>query len=318
MPLTEQIALLSRWEFWGLTLLSATASLVSLFLLVHYLRRIRTIEDTATARVRSAHQGYVELVGSAIGMEGEPILGPLSGQECCWYSYKIEKRGDKHWRTLEKGDSEHLFLLRDTTGDCVIDPDGAEVTPGHTDVWYGNSDRPSTYSANPHIDSGMLWKLAGLLGRETTFGSRYRYTESRIHHQDPLYGIGQFKTVDEMDHLQQRHEITRELLHHWKQDRAELLLRFDRNRDGHINPEEWEHARQEAATQAQAEQQQLIAGSTLHIMSDTHDRHTPFLLSTIAEFDLVRRYRRLVYLATSVFFAGGALAVWLLSLRVTT
>ena len=49
------------------------------------LRRTRHIEDVPTARVRSAHQGYVELIGTAHTMNGEPIIAPLSNTSCCWY-----------------------------------------------------------------------------------------------------------------------------------------------------------------------------------------------------------------------------------------
>lgn len=317
MPITEQIALLSSWEFWALTLLSAAAALIGLYRIVHYLRLVRTIDDTPTAKVRSAHQGYVELAGTAVRMEGESILGPLTGQECCWYRYKIERHGDKHWHTVEKGGSEHLFLLRDDTGDCIIDPDGADITPAHTDIWYGNSRTPSTYTGS-NTQPNIFWKLTGLLGKHSTIGSRYRYTESRIHHQDPLYAIGLFKSLDEMDHMQQRKEITRDLLQNWKQDRTGLMLKFDRNRDGHFDPEEWERVRHEATTLAQTKQQQLLGESILHTLSDTASRHHPFLLSSLPEFKLVRRYRRFVYLATAAFFVGGALSVWLLSLKFAT
>ncbi len=314
MPITEQIALLSNWEFWALTLASAATALVGLYLIVHYLRHVRTIADTPTAKVRSAHQGYVELAGMATRMEGDPILAPLTGQECCWYRYKIERRGDKHWRTIEKGSSEHLFLLRDNTGNCIIDPDGADITPGHTHVWQGNSSTPSAYAGNS-VGPGKFWKLSTILNRHVTNGSRYRYTESRIHERDPLYAIGQFKTLDEMDHMQQRGEITRELLRDWKQQQAELLLEFDRNRDRHIDPEEWEQVRRKAATQAHTEQQQLLGDNTLHTLSDTGSRQQPFLLSSLPEFDLVRRYRLFVHLATAAFFLGGSLGVWLLSFK---
>ncbi|MCP4126635.1 MAG: hypothetical protein GY753_06185 [Gammaproteobacteria bacterium] len=314
MSLTHQITLLSNWEFWALTIASAVVALIGLYLVVRYLRLVRTIEDTPTAKIRSAHQGYVELAGMAVKMEGEPILAPLTGRECCWYRYKVERHGDKHWHTIEKGSSEHLFLLQDDTGECIIDPDGADVTPEHTDVWHGNRSTPSTRTGNTTVP-GRFWKLAKILGQHTTIGSRYRYTESRIHHQDPLYAIGLFKSLDEMDHMQQRKEITRELLRDWKQDQAGLRLEFDRNRDGHIDAAEWEQVRHKAARQAQTEQQQLMGENQLHTLSATGSHQHPFLLSSLPEFDLVRRYRLFITLAATAFFVGGILSVWLLSFK---
>ncbi len=318
MSLTEQALLLASWEFWGLTLLSAASAISGFYLAFRYLRRARTIEDTPTAKVRSAHQGYVELAGQAISMEGEPILAPLTGKKCCWFSYKIERRGDKHWLTVEKGTSDSLFLLRDETGDCIIDPEGADVTPGHKDVWHGNSRTATTTTGNSSQDvSSLLLKLGASVNSGINVGGRYRFTESRIHSQDQLYAIGMFKTLDEVDHIQHRSEITRDLLRSWKQDMPSLLVEFDRNRDGRIDSTEWENVRQKAENQAHVEQQELLDGSILNTLSETKSSSHPFLLSTLPEFDLVRRYRLFVMLATLAFFSGGALAVWLFTIKFT-
>ena len=317
MTLTEQALLLASWEFWSLTMLSATSAIAGFYLTFHYLRRARTIENIPTAKIRSAHQGYVELAGRAVRMEGEPILGPLTGKPCCWYRYKIERRGDKHWRTIDSGSSEHLFLLRDDTGDCIIDPDGADVTPEQTSVWYGDTRTPTSYVGSNKTDSGLFWKLAKSIGNGASTGGRYRYTEARIQDQDQIYGIGLFKTLDEVDHTQQRSEIVRELLRTWKQDKSSLLLEFDHNRNGRIDLEEWEQVRRKAQNLTQAEQQQLLDGSILHTLSDTGSGQHPFLLSSLPEFDLVRRYHLFANLAVATFFIGGAASVWLLSIKLT-
>ena len=102
------------------------------------LRRSRHIEDVPTARVRSAPQGYVELVGTARMMHGEPIIAPLSHTACCWYSYRIERRRGRDWSLVQSGTSDGIFLLHDHTGDCVIDPEGAEVTSRHKRSWAGD------------------------------------------------------------------------------------------------------------------------------------------------------------------------------------
>ena len=86
------------------------------------LRRVRHIEDVPTARVRSAPQGYVELIGRAHAMDGEPIIAPLSQTPCCWYRFRVERADGKDWRTVDSGVSDGIFLLRDETGECVVDP----------------------------------------------------------------------------------------------------------------------------------------------------------------------------------------------------
>jgi multidrug resistance efflux pump len=44
-------------------------------------RWARLIEDTPTSQVRSAAQGLVELVGTARGMPGAPVIAPLSRRQ---------------------------------------------------------------------------------------------------------------------------------------------------------------------------------------------------------------------------------------------
>jgi hypothetical protein len=258
----------------------------------------------------------VELAGTARQMDGEPIIAPLTNLPCCWYSYKVEQRGDKNWLITDQGTSDHLFHLQDETGNCIIDPEGAKVTTERKDVWHGSS-RSAVPHINPKLPSN--WKLLLNLGRpvshEIGFGSNYRYTETRIHDGDHLYGIGLFKTLDEVDHIQQRSEISRELLREWKKDKSSLLFEFDRNRDGQIDQQEWEQVRQKAENQAQTEHQELIEGSVLHTLSETGSRNHPFLLSTLPEFDLVRRCRRYAVLSLIAFCGAGAIATWMLTLK---
>lgn len=317
MSLSEQFLHLSQFEFWALLLFCALAAPGGFYYAFRWLGRARLIEDAPTARIRSAHQGYVELVGNARSMAGEPILAPLTGINCCWYRYKIEKRGNKNWRTVESDTSDGLFLLEDETGHCLIDPEGAEVTPSDRSVWHGNARYPlERQPRRQRVGRTPLFRLLGALNREICIG-RYRYTEERIYPGDRLYAIGQFKSLDDLDHRQSRAELTRELLRQWKQDRAQLLARFDLNRDGEIDRREWETARKAAQTQARlelAEQQRELIEHTLSAPDSS--RH-PFLLSTLADFELVRRYRLKAFGAMVLFFISGTTAVWLLGLRLT-
>ncbi len=318
MPLTEQILHLADAEFWAVTLFSAACAIGGFYFAFHFLRRARIIEDTPTANIRSAHQGYVELAGTAVQMDGEPILAPLTKLPCCWYSYKVERRGDKGWFTVDSGSSEHLFLLRDVTGDCIIDPEGADVTSDRKDVWQGDNEISISHVSNKLPSSWkLLLKLGQGINSTQAIGSSRRYTETRIHDGDQLYGIGLFKTMDEVDHIQQRSEITRELLREWKKDQSSLLFEFDRNRDGQIDQQEWGQVRRKAEIEAQAEHQLLIDGSIIHTLSNTGSRSHPFLLSTLPEFDLVRRCRRFAILSVITFLCGGVIAVWMLTLKLT-
>jgi len=84
--------------------------------------KARVIEDAPTAKVRSAHQGYVELVGEAQAMRGEPIIAPLSKAHCCWYRYTIEKKSGKEWTWCAGGERQPLPAAR-RDGECIVDPE---------------------------------------------------------------------------------------------------------------------------------------------------------------------------------------------------
>ncbi len=312
MSLNTQFSHFSVVEFWALLLFCGVLALGGFYYAFRWLGRARLIEDAPTAKIRSAHQGYVELAGNARPMAGEPILAPLTGTACCWYRYKIEKRGDKNWRTVESETSDGLFLLQDETGHCLVDPEGAEVTPSDRSVWYGHTRYPQDRSpGRQRIQRTPLLKLLGVLNRQIGF-SRYRYTEERIYPGDRLYAIGQFKSLDELDHRQSRADLTRSLLREWKRDRATLLGRFDLNGDGQIDSREWETARKAAQTQARLQMAEQQSNLVENRLSAPDSSRQPFLLSTLEDFELVRRYRLKAFGAIALFFIAGAAAVWLL------
>lgn len=312
MSLSLQMMHLSQGEFWLFFSLAVAASAAGFYLTFRWFSRARTIENVPTSRIRSAQQGYVELTGEALLMEGAETTAPLTGSNCCWFHYKIERRGDKNWHTLESDTSDQLFLLRDKTGDCIIDPEGAEVTPSDRSIWYGHSRYPTNRKPMRSIPQLQpLFRLGKLLNTPIGLTGRYRYTEERIYSSDTLYAIGHFKSLDDMDHAVSRNELTRELLREWKQDKAQLLARFDLNGDGQIDTSEWETARNSAKAQAAREQTQQLKNQIIHRLGQGNSRHYPYLLSTLPEFKLVRQYKLKAAGALLLFFVGGAGAVWM-------
>lgn len=320
MPWVETITGMPLAHYWAFTGFSALASGAAFWGGFRGLRRARLIEDVPTAKVRSAHQGYVELIGEAVAMQGEPIIAPLSGVQCCWYSYKVERRKDKSWSVVEKGESDGLFLIRDDSGDCVIDPEGATVTSRHKDSWYGSRTPPAGHgpAAVAYRSPSLLQRLNLRTGfnievSNTSMG-RYRYTEAVILSGDPLYVIGHFKSLDDIDHRHHRKELTLELLREWKRD-PEKMASFDRDGDGRIDMDEWTEAQRAAKQQAGREYMELMANTHLHTVSRPMVGKRPFLIANLPQFDLVQRYRLQGWLGLGFFLLAGAVAVYLLSSR---
>ena len=276
-----------------------------------FLNHARAVEDIPTSKARSAHQGYVELEGTGRGLEGATLNAPVSGLPCLWYRYKIEEHissGRKsYWRTVDQGESQETFWLEDDTGRALIDPDGAEVTPKHKDVWRSNSGLSTSSPPSP----GMA-KL--LLGRNSF--NPHRFTEERLMAADPLYALGLLKNLTSLNDGPTLAEEVRQRLNEWKTNQKELKARFDLDKDGRIDQKEWMLARAQAKREVEAARknnQDLSEG--VNIMTAAGDRKRPYLLSAHGQSALVKHYRLWLILYGLGFFVAGSAALWLFNVR---
>jgi len=295
--------------------LLCAASLYSIFRFFH---RSRMIDDTPTSKIRSAHQGFIELEGIGKLMRGTPILSPLSQQACLWYSYKIEhkktkgfsinnnNRHDSRWETVDSGVSDNLFLLNDGSGICVIDPEGATITPSYSKTWYGNREYPVNSSSSANATSA----LNSLVG-----SNDYRYTEKRINVDSELYILGLFKTVGgRRDKVDEAAEV-RDLLASWKQKPNALLARFDENGDGEIDMQEWQQVMDAAQQEVTASFSERLVQPEIHTISKPLDSRRPFILSVESQQAISKKYRWYSRGSIFTFFASGISFVWVIGIR---
>lgn len=302
MPIAENIAHWPALHFWAFSGFALGFTGVGFWTGFHGMRRGRLVEDVPTAKVRSAPQGYVELEGIARLTTDGPLVAPLSGKPCCWYRFRIDRRSKDKWLRVESGHSDHPFLLQDETGDCRVDPRGAEVSSRHKRVWTGGSD-------------DALWLGISRSSLSDWFGSRYRYSEELLVDGDPLYAVGWFKSLDDIDHQRGRERLTRDLLRAWKQRTSTLMERFDHDRDGRLDTEEWEIVRGAARQRAEEDYADQRASMPVHSLSRPADGRLPYLLANLPQEDLVRRYRWRTVGGFVLFFAAGSVATWLLASR---
>ncbi|NJD08496.1 MAG: hypothetical protein FIA97_18655 [Methylococcaceae bacterium] len=304
------LRLASPGGFWTTAVLLGAAALALLYLAFRALRRSRMMEDLPTSKLRSAAQGYVELEGWARLMPGEPIIAPLSGLSCAWYRYRVERRDQSldpndrrssDWHTVEKGVSEAIFLLEDGTGRCIVDPEGAEVTPSVRLCWRGQTERPGTAP----LETGFIDRFLA--------SGPYRYTEERIHERDHLYALGQFVGLGDAEAANFSEEV-RDILATWKRDQPALLRRFDANGDGRIDLAEWEQARDAAEREAMQRRRDQPPPPEFNLLKRS-PYGKPFVLSTVSQQRLILRNRRwfAVFLVGAVGLAG-ALA-WAIAVR---
>jgi hypothetical protein len=269
----------------------AISVVAAFYMSFRFLRHTRLMEDMPTSRVRSAHQGYVELEGTSRLIEGTTITAPLTLTGCVWWFYEIEKkvRSGKRtsWSTIDKKSSPEFFHLEDETGACVIDPAGADVITAARRVWYGSSPWPADT-------------------KSSIFGN-YRYTERLIKPGARVYALGMFNTRSTVLSAEEERAGMQEKLGAWKQDPERMKL-LDVNRDGNIDVKEWEAARRVALVELRREHATTVTEGT-HMLSLPGLKGQPYILSEVLQKDLCRRWRIYALLCFAWFLSGGAILV---------
>jgi len=289
-----QIRQFSNLEFWLGTTVVSTIALYLFWRMACWYQHARQIENIPTARVRSAPQGYIELVGAAKMMDGPAVFSPLSHIRCVWYSYKIEEKVREYhgkdgfrtrWRVVKQDTSEEVFLLEDDTGECAIDPDHAQVITRDKQVWYKHDALPPR-----------------------------RFTEWTIIEGEPLYVMGLFKSVATAEDQTIRQQVSQKL-REWKQDQTQLLQQYDTDRDGNISETEWLQARHDAEVAVKRDIGQRAKMKQLSMMRNSPHKSQPYIISTIPEQELISRYQRQALAAMLGFIVLGTIIVWAINQR---
>jgi len=260
----------ARWCLAGVAVLAGVAWLASL-------RRARAIAELATSRIATAAQGYVELLGRANSDTTQLIYTPLGGMACIWYRYRLYSRDNakREWRQVESGTSSSTFDISDATGVCTVDPDHAEVVGAQARTTYPGNDK---------------------LVEECLFGG------------STIYVLGDFSTLGGASSALSVREDVGALLALWKQDQASLKARFDLDRNGTVDLQEWELARQQATQTVEREHRTLRQQPGVHVLRAPQDGRL-FLISALSPQALRRHFLRwsIFHLAMGI----AAVAGWL-------
>ena len=295
------------FKFWLIVAALAAAAAYSFWYAFKAWARNRVIEDTPTSRVRSAAQGYVEISGLSVLPPNCHTKAPLTRVPCAWWRYKIEERRyagrSRSWFTIQGDTSTEPFLLDDGTGQCLIDPRGAEVFPGASNVWYGASEWPEVRIPD---GTGILGRLADAL-----LTDKYRYTEYRLQAHEHVYAIGAFRSLGGAG-TEDTETAAAGLLHDWKKDQAALLARFDTNHDGTLSAAEWEQARAAARRQVLDGRAAEVRPPSVNVLGDPMDGRA-FLLAASDGETLARRFRCRAAAGIGGFIGSCAALTWILT-----
>ena len=303
----------AQFMLWAGLLLAATA--YALYLAYRNFKKSRLIEDMPTSLIRSASQGFTELIG--IGKpHGEHLSAPLTATPCLWWYYSIEqyKSSGKSssWVKIESGSSEQPFNIDDNSGLCLVMPEGADLTARHNKKWQGRLRHPLGGSGKKSTST-----LGRLLNTNIGFGKRYRYTERLIKEHDPLYILGHFSTDSAGKRSLSVEKMTGNILRSWKQDFTGLLENYDSNGDGELDIAEWKSVQQAAKKEALKQQRENSQQDKEHAIAKPVATGLPFLIGSDEQDALSGRYRWRAIGWSLAFLLAGSGATWYISARLT-
>jgi hypothetical protein len=254
---------------------AALFTLAGLLLWLRSLARGRAVLDTPRARIATAAQGYVELHGKLKPFGNFALSTPGGGFPCVWFRSHVEERRGDEWQTVSRNNSEESLVLADASGECLIFWEGAEMLGTRSRVWYQDQQRITDHWLN--------------VGEEVTV-------------------LGDLRTRGGGDGAPSLEGEIRDLLADWKANRSLLLARYDRNRDGEIDVEEWEQARRDARREVLHRRSTQPEHEDTHVIGRPTDGR-PFIVSALAGGALRRHYLLLGTLDLTAFFGG----LWWLS-----
>ena len=278
-----------------------------IFLLVYAygaFRRFRVMDATATSRIRSAAQGYVELKGLGEWLPAGAITSPFSKSRCIWFHCTIDRkqRSGKRvsWSNILDLCSDHLFRIVDDTGECIVNPERAHVVPESEITWYG---RDTAAQHKPPRKS-----------RHLSFGDHeYRFRERLIRPATQIYALGWFRTIYNQPHDEFINVEVDKLVADWKLAPGKYLREFDLDGNGSIQNREWKAVRHAARNQIL--RQIAEESKPVHLMSRPADKSQPFIVSAVDESSLVRRKKVLSHLALVTAFLIFVTLVLMYSVR---
>ncbi len=195
----------SQWAVLGIGAVALVIGIILFFLAFRGRKKLaamagtRTVSAAEAAKMADAVPGaQVELVGTV--KTDEPLLSPTAEIPCIYYSYKLEHRVERrerdsqgNWRTTESwntvGDrKEHVpFQVCDSSGECMVFPDGAEfVAETRTHEGYGGAYDDRSRSVIGSVLEGVL----DAMDNDYEAVKGYRITESVVRVGQPVFVLG--------------------------------------------------------------------------------------------------------------------------------
>lgn len=201
-------------------LVDAIVLVIILRLAFQHIRHGRLIEDTPTAKLRSAAQGYVEIQGHQNIFTQAVTCSPYSQDICTWYEVKLEQHvrsgKNSYWHTIDHRYCQNPIYVYDGTGECIVCPDPkTKIYTSFYRSWHGFSPRATKPPKN------IVMKIL------SWFGS-YRFSERLLLPETPIYVIGMLATYS-LDNaaMLSKFGIYAEHLSQWQDEQVKVISSLD-------------------------------------------------------------------------------------------
>jgi hypothetical protein len=92
-------------------------------------RHAHTLERQPASDIAQLLNGYLEIYGTAERTDGHELRDPIQNQPCIWFGIETlrhEKAKISMWLPFKRAASSRPFIVRDSTGACLVDPRGAQ------------------------------------------------------------------------------------------------------------------------------------------------------------------------------------------------
>lgn len=276
--------LYTLWAIAGVAILAWSSSIF----------RYVAISSQPVSKISSSAQGYVELIGKVKFAQNDRLQSP-SGESCVWYRrtrYELKNRNistssnffdlikddlnlfallglgiaNNHWYEKEVEESELTFTIEDGTGECTVKPKYADFFTKTVRTYFQGTD--------------------------------IKYEEALLLHGEKVYVLGEFKSFGASRSTIDADKEASILLAEWKVDKEAFHHRFDENKNGRIDIDEWEKARR---TALKTVKERHASDTTWHEIAAPHDDRL-FLISTFSPHELKGRFLSWSYLHLFVLF----------------
>ncbi|MEW6554506.1 MAG: GIDE domain-containing protein [Actinomycetota bacterium] len=207
----------SQWAVFGIGAAAVIVGLVLAFLGYRGRKKLGVMASTQTVSAseavniaRNAPGRQLELVGAVAA--DEPLLSPTGKVPCVYYSYKLEHRVQKRerddqgnwhaeesWKTVESREEQVPFRVCDSSGECMVFPDGADIVAETRTV-----DGPGTgreYMEESGVVGGILDSVLDAMDDDYESVQGYRITEAMIRVGQPVFVHGTVKLSGEFASL---------------------------------------------------------------------------------------------------------------------